>query len=152
MSRIFISRLSWRSATDVVICVYNLVPLIPALLRKAAGARIVTVMVTIPGTASCPQARPGPKPTGGQRRGASGVTGPASGIIGICSSYLPVLVDGWARSSDSTVQPAGSISASAVVVGLGLDGTAMNGENPACGGYNHTCNVLSVAGDRCLLH
>ncbi len=28
-----------------------------------------------PGTASCPQARPGPKPTGDQRRGASGVIG-----------------------------------------------------------------------------
>jgi hypothetical protein len=35
----------------------------------------VTVMVTIPGTASCPQARPGPKPTGDQWRGASGIIG-----------------------------------------------------------------------------
>ncbi len=53
----------------------NLVPPIPALLRKTSGARIVTVMGTIPGTASCPQARPGPKPTGDQRRGPGGIIG-----------------------------------------------------------------------------
>ena len=32
-------------------------------------------MGTIPGTASCPQARPGPKPTGDQRRGPGGIIG-----------------------------------------------------------------------------
>ena len=35
----------------------------------------MTVMGTIPGTASCPQARPGPKPTGDQRRGPGGIIG-----------------------------------------------------------------------------
>jgi hypothetical protein len=35
----------------------------------------VTVMGAFPGTASCPQARPGPKPTGDQRRGPCGIIG-----------------------------------------------------------------------------
>jgi hypothetical protein len=68
-------RFSRRGGTDMGTCADNLVLLIPALLRKTSGARIVTVMVTIPGTVSCPHARPGPKPTGDQRRGAGGIIG-----------------------------------------------------------------------------
>ena len=45
-------RFSRRGATDRDICGDNLVPLIPARLRKTSGALIVTVAVTVQGAAS----------------------------------------------------------------------------------------------------
>ena len=71
-------------------CVDNLVPLIPARLWKTSGALVVTAEVTIQGAASCPQARPGLKPTGDQRRGAGGITGRILGWIVFASATLAV--------------------------------------------------------------
>jgi hypothetical protein len=87
---VFIRISSFRITRLYKSCVDNLVPLIPARLWKTSGALVVTVEVTIQGAASCPQARPGPKPTGDQRRGAGGITGRILGWIVFASATLAV--------------------------------------------------------------
>ena len=67
----------------MVICADNLVPLIPARLRKTSGALIVTVVVTIQGSARALKHARAPSRPGTNGGAQTESSGSASGFIGI---------------------------------------------------------------------